>query len=97
MKKADLMKAWQEEAKKAIPEGLSIFDHGELFNSLSSIIAYYLSEGEDVSLPGIGKFTVKETAARKGRNPATGEAIEIPAGRKVVFKPSKSLKDALNQ
>ncbi len=95
MKKAELMKAWQKEADSRTNRILSIADHGALFDSLSSVIAYYLSEGEDVSLPGLGKFTVKNTTARKGRNPATGEAIEIPAGRKVVFKPSKNLKDNL--
>ncbi len=95
MKKAELMKAWQEEANNRTNKMLSIADHGVLFETLSSVIIHNLSGGEDVSLPGFGKFSVKETAARKGRNPATGEEIEIPAGRKVVFKPSQGLKEAL--
>ena len=46
--------------------------------------------------PGLGKLKVKETNARTGRNPRTGEAIEIPAGRKVVFSPGKDFKEALH-
>lgn len=52
--------------------------------------------GESVSIPDFGKFEVKARAERKGRNPATGEPITIPAGNAVTFKPSKALKDALH-
>ena len=52
-------------------------------------------KGEEVSLPGFGKFKVKDSAARQGRNPATGEAIEIAASRKLSFSPAKQVKDAL--
>ena len=48
-----------------------------------------LEAGEAVTLRGFGTFRVAETAARKGRNPATGEEIEIPAGRRVGFKLAK--------
>ena len=48
--------------------------------------------GEKVQIMGFGSFEVKERAARTGRNPATGEAIEIPAGKTPVFKASKMLK-----
>jgi DNA-binding protein HU-beta len=54
------------------------------------------SSGEEVSLPGFGKFKVKETAAREGRNPSTGEVIQIPASRKLSFTPAKAVKDQLN-
>jgi len=54
-----------------------------------------LAAGDRVELRGFGIFEAKETKARTGRNPATGAAIEIPAGRKVSFRPSKELKDRL--
>ena len=52
-------------------------------------------KGEDVNLPGFGKFKVKESPARQGRNPATGETIEIAASRKLGFSPAKQVKDTL--
>jgi DNA-binding protein HU-beta len=51
--------------------------------------------GEEVSLPGFGKFKVQAKPARTGRNPSTGAAIEIAASKKVVFQPAKALKDAV--
>ncbi len=54
------------------------------------------SSGEEVSLPGFGKFKVKEAAAREGRNPSTGEVIQIPASKKLSFTPAKAVKDQLN-
>ena len=52
-------------------------------------------KGEEVNLPGFGKFKVKDSPARQGRNPATGETIEIAASRKLGFSPAKQVKDAL--
>ncbi|GAJ30828.1 histone-like DNA-binding protein HU [Acidomonas methanolica] len=52
-------------------------------------------KGEDVSLTGFGKFSVRDLAARTGRNPATGESIEIAASRKLAFTAGKGVKDAL--
>lgn len=48
------------------------------------------------NIPGVGKLTVKESAARQGRNPATGATISIPAKKSVKFSASKTIKDALN-
>jgi len=59
-------------------------------------IAAALKKGEQVSLTGFGAFTVRERAARSGRNPQTGESIEIKAARIPGFKPGKALKDAVN-
>jgi DNA-binding protein HU-beta len=53
-------------------------------------------KGEEVSLPGFGKFKVASRDARQGRNPATGEAIQIAASKKLAFTPAKQVKDALN-
>ena len=52
-------------------------------------------QGEEVNLAGFGKFKVKDSPARQGRNPATGETIEIAASRKLGFSPAKQVKDAL--
>lgn len=54
------------------------------------------SGGAEVSLPGFGKFKVKQTAEREGRNPSTGATIKIAASRKLAFTPAKAVKDALN-
>lgn len=54
------------------------------------------SKGEEVSLPGFGKFKVASRDARQGRNPATGAAIEIAASKKLAFTPAKQVKDAMN-
>ena len=49
-----------------------------------------------MSLPGFGKFKVKETPEREGRNPASGERIKIAASKKLTFSPAKPVKDLLN-
>lgn len=59
-------------------------------------IAGALKQNQQVVLVGFGTFTVKERAARTGRNPKTGEEIRIPASRAPGFKAGKALKDALN-
>ena len=51
--------------------------------------------GEEVALAGFGKFKVQDKPARTGRNPRTGEPVDIAATRKVVFQPAKALKDAV--
>jgi DNA-binding protein HU-beta len=55
-----------------------------------------LKQSDPVALVGFGTFVVRERAARSGRNPQTGEPIEISAARIPAFKPGKGLKDALN-
>jgi len=52
--------------------------------------------GAEIALPGFGKFKVKETPEREGRNPANGEKIKIAASKKITFAPAKAVKDALN-
>ena len=53
-------------------------------------------KGEEVSIPGFGKFKVGSREARQGRNPSTGEAIQIAASKKLAFTPAKQVKDAMN-
>lgn len=55
-----------------------------------------LKQSEQVVLVGFGTFSVKERAARTGRNPQTGEPIQISAAKIPAFKPGKALKDSLN-
>jgi DNA-binding protein HU-beta len=55
-----------------------------------------LSKGEEVRVVGFGTFTVAQREASTGRNPRTGETINIPASKMPKFKPGKALKDALN-
>jgi DNA-binding protein HU-beta len=54
-----------------------------------------LKKGERVAIPGLGIFTVRQRAARKGRNPRTGAVIDIPARKVVVFKPAKDLREGV--
>lgn len=54
-----------------------------------------LKVGNKVQLVGFGSFEIKERAARTGKNPATGEQIEIPASKSPAFKPGKAFKDAI--
>ncbi len=62
-----------------------------IFNSIQEDLA----KGEKVQLIGFGTFEVRHRAARKGRNPQTGDEIEIPASEVPAFKPGKALKDAV--
>jgi len=59
------------------------------------VIIDSLKKGEEVSIAGLGIFSVKERAARQARNPRTGEAISVPAMKVPKFKASKHLKDAV--
>lgn len=61
----------------------------------ADVITSTLHEGAEVTLPGIGKLGVTTRAAREGRNPKTGAAIQIPAKKAPRFSPAKALKDAL--
>ena len=64
-------------------------------NATIDAIANALKSGDKVQLIGFGTFEVKATAEREGRNPKTGEAIKIAAGKKPAFSASKALKDAI--
>jgi DNA-binding protein HU-beta len=67
----------------------------KVVEAVFAAIVVAAKKGEEVSLPSFGKFKVKDGAARQGRNPATGETIEIAASRKLGFSPAKQVKDAL--
>ena len=59
-------------------------------------IATAATGGSQTSIPSFGKFKVKKTAVREGRNPSTGASISIAASTRITFAPAKALKDALN-
>jgi DNA-binding protein HU-beta len=68
----------------------------ELVDSVFGMITTAAREGEEVSLFGFGRFKIAERAARKGRNPRTGEAVRIAASKNLKFTAARSLKTSLN-
>jgi len=90
MNKTELVDAVAENAN------LSKTDAAQAVDAVLSSITGALKKGDKVSLVGFGVFSVRERAARQGRNPKTGQAITIPAGKTPGFKAGKALKDAVN-
>ena len=91
MNKADLVSALAEKTGATTNAAEASFD------ALTETITDALKKGEKITLVGFGSFEVKKRAARKGRNPQTGEEIKIAASKAPVFKAGKSLKDAVNK
>ncbi|MFC4617814.1 HU family DNA-binding protein [Camelliibacillus cellulosilyticus] len=90
MNKSELINAVAESTDLSKKEATQAVD------SVFSAITNVLKEGGKVQLIGFGNFEVRERAARKGRNPQTGEEIDIAASKVPAFKPGKALKDAVN-
>jgi len=76
--------------------GLSKADAAKAVDSVFDTITEALKASEEVRLVGFGTFSVAQRAATKGRNPQTGEPMDIPASNQPKFKAGKGLKDALN-
>jgi DNA-binding protein HU-beta len=76
--------------------GLNRADARKIVDGVFSAIADAASKGEEISLAGFGKFKVKDSPAREGRNPATGAAMQIAASKKLTFSPAKGIKEQLN-
>ena len=90
MTKQEILQALKKEA------GLPTLASAEAaYESLFALIKKELAAGEKVAISGFGSFAVAERAARKGRNPRTGEEITIPASKAVKFTAGKAFKDAL--
>ncbi|WP_449538136.1 HU family DNA-binding protein [Ferdinandcohnia sp. Marseille-Q9671] len=89
MNKTELISAVAESAE------LSKKDATKAVDAVFEAVQDALSSGDKVQLIGFGNFEVRERAARKGRNPQTGEEIEIAASKVPAFKPGKALKDAV--
>lgn len=90
MNKTELIAAVAENA------ALSKKDAEKAVNAAIDTIKGALVDGEKVQIVGFGTFEVRERGARTGKNPRTGEAIEIAASRVPAFKAGKALKDAIN-
>jgi DNA-binding protein HU-beta len=82
--------------KLSASQGITKADARKYVDAVFAAITDAASEGEEVSLNGFGKFKVKESPAREGRNPATGETIQIAAAKKLGFTAAKAVKDKLN-
>ena len=79
------------------PNEFSSLGHaGRAVDSALECIKDALSRGEKISINGFGTFEVKGRKARAGINPATGQAIQIPAKKAVRFRPAQALKEAVN-
>ncbi|BCB04539.1 MULTISPECIES: HU family DNA-binding protein [Bacillaceae] len=89
MNKTELINAVAEAAE------LSKKDATKAVDAVFDTIQNSLANGDKVQLIGFGNFEVRERAARKGRNPQTGEEIEISASKVPAFKPGKALKEAV--
>ena len=90
MTKADLVEKVSREAE------MTKKDAEQLVEIIFESIVDSLNKGEKIELRGFGSFRVRERNARKGRNPKTGEAVDIPAKRVAYFKPGKELKELIN-
>jgi DNA-binding protein HU-beta len=90
MNKAELIDA------VAASTNLSKADAGRAVDAVVDAIAKSLKRGQQVAVVGFGTFSVKHRAARQGRNPRTGETIQIAASNVPGFKAGKALRDAVN-
>lgn len=84
------------EAVAAKATGLTKKQAAEAVNAVLDAITEALAAGQDVKITGFGGFEVKDRAARTGRNPKTGEAVEIPASKYVAFSAGTALKEKVN-
>ena len=90
MNKSELISSMAEKS------GLTKADAGKALDALIESVTEGLTGGDRIALVGFGSWTVEERSARTGRNPRTGEEIQIPAKKVVKFKPGAGLSDAVN-
>lgn len=91
MNKAELVSSIAEKS------GLTKKDSEKALNAFVESVEEALARKEKVQLVGFGTFETRNRSARKGRNPQTGEEIDIPAATVPAFKPGKALKEIVNQ
>ena len=91
MSKSELIDTIASEA------GISKADAARALNATTDAIINAMSSGDSVQLTGFGSFTVRDRAARIGRNPQTGATIQIKASKVAAFKAGKALKEAVNE
>lgn len=90
MNKSELVEAIADKA------GMTKAEAGRALEAFTDSVTDALAKGDDVALVGFGSFIVRARAARTARNPRTGEAIEIKASKKPVFRAGKALKNAVD-
>ena len=90
MNKTELVAAMAEQAE------LSKKDSEKALKAFIDVVTEELKKGEKIQLVGFGTFEVTERAAREGRNPLTGEKMQVKASKAPKFKAGKALKDAVN-
>ena len=90
MNKTELIAAIAEKTE------LSKKDAEKALEAFTDVVEEELKKGEKIQLVGFGTFEVSERAAREGRNPQTGETMQIAASKSPKFKAGKALKDAIN-
>ena len=80
----------------AAGHGLTKTDARKVVDAVFAAVADAAAKGDEISVSGFGKFKVKASPAREGRNPANGQTIKIPASKKLTFAAAKAIKDKLN-
>jgi len=91
MNKTELVNSVAEQAE------LTKKDAAQVVDAVFDTILNALKAGDSVQILGFGNFEIRDRAARTGRNPQTGEEIEIPASKVPAFKPGKQLKEAVKE
>lgn len=91
MKKSEMIEALANET------GLTKADAEKMFNATFNLFKDELAKGNKVSVAGFGTFKISERKAREGRNPSTGETIQIAASKAVSFKAGTELKSKVNE
>ena len=91
MNKADLIE------KISLMTAFTKKESSEIVERVFDVVRSTLEAGENIKIAGFGNFEVKEKAARRGRNPKTGETLEITSRKVLTFKPSQVLKKSINE
>ncbi|MHB8284140.1 MAG: HU family DNA-binding protein [Caulobacteraceae bacterium] len=96
LNKEDVVNQAELIEKVAASAELEKAEAGRLVDAVLTAVSDALKAGDKVSLSSLGIFDINDRKARQGRNPATGEAIQIAASKSIKFRPTKSLKDAVS-
>ena len=80
-----------------VKTGLSKKESADIVEKVFDLVKETVAKGEKIKIAGFGNFVVKEKSTRRGRNPQTGQEIEISSRRILTFKPSQILKSAINK
>ena len=90
MNKAELVGAIAEKT------GLTAKDVDAVLGTFAAVVTDAVGSGDKIAVPGFGTFSLGQSSAREGRNPATGETMHIPASRSLKFKQASAVKQSLN-